>query len=496
MIAHADDTPDLASRYSYLPGDGSVTPSAPYFASARSLDEAVSGASRRLRALATLSGSLTDPLGPEEAARLVEKQALSALGATSAVVVTLGAFPPTVPPTELAIGAKPTLSVVQAIGLPAEVRAALDALPLDAPVPLAEVASDGRPRFLASEEALRAWPQWGAAMIAAGTRSAAIVPVWANGELRGVLGLAWAEPRVFDEDERAFVLTLGVMCAQAIMRSHLRAAELSARHSAERANESKARFVATISHELRTPMTAVMGYAQLIEDGLVGPVSELQKAHLGRVRASGHHLLGLIDDLLGYARVEAGAETVDVEGIVLDDLVEQCLVMVGAPASRKGIGIRVLGKGSGTVIRTDLRKLRQVLVNVIANAVKYTDEGEIVLALRLDGPGSARRVHLEVTDRGRGISREEALHVFEPFWRADGRASADAKGTGLGLWVALQLARLLGGDITVGRSALGEGSTFVVTVPVTYRPADAAHGAHASPPAVAGQAAPAAPPTA
>ena len=482
MIALADDTPDIGSTYSSDVDDVAVAASAPVFDSAHCLDEAVSGASRRLRALATLSGSLTDALGPDEAAHLVEKQALSALGATSAVVVTLGDFPPTGLPAARP-PAKPHLSLVHAIGLPAEVSAALDALPLDARVPLAEVASDGRPRFLASEQALLAYPDWGAAMVGAGARAAAIVPVWANGELRGVLGLAWPEPRVFDEDERAFVLTLGIMCAQAIMRAHLRDAELRARKSAERANESKARFVATISHELRTPMTAVMGYAQLMEVGLDGPVSDLQKAHLGRVRASGHHLLGLIDDLLGYARVEAGVETVEVQGVLLDDLGDQCLVIVGGAASQKGVEIRVTGKGTGVELHTDLRKLRQVLVNVIANAVKYSDAGEVVLALRLEGRGSALRVHFEVTDHGRGLSRDDARHVFEPFWRAAAGSSSDPKGTGLGLSVALQLARLLGGDITVAQSALGEGSTFAVCVPARYRPADAP----VAPPAVAGE---------
>src|SRR6186997_486196 len=101
-------------------------------------------------------------------------------------------------------------------------------------------------------------------MIGACARAAAIVPVWANGELRGVLGLAWPETHQFDDDERAFVITLGVMCAQAIMRAHLKAAELNARLAAEQANESKAHFLATISHELRTPVSAVIGYSALL----------------------------------------------------------------------------------------------------------------------------------------------------------------------------------------------------------------------------------------
>jgi GAF domain-containing protein len=239
--------------------------------------EVVSGASRRLRALAALSGSLTDALSPEQAANLVEKQALSALGATSAVVMTLGHFPPAPVPaaSESESSASATLTMVHAIGLPAAVRSTLEHVPLDAPVPLAEVARLGEPLFMRSESELRRYPDWGGAMIDAGAHAAAIVPVWANGELRGVLGLAWPVPCDFDEDERAFVLTLGVMCAQAIMRAHLRVSERQAREAAEEANRSKTNFLTMISHELRTPMNAVLGYTQLISDEIDGPVSAL-----------------------------------------------------------------------------------------------------------------------------------------------------------------------------------------------------------------------------
>lgn len=433
--------------------------------------DAVSGASRRLRALAALSGSLTDALGPAEAAVLVERQALSALGATSAVVVTLGAFPPPAGATvgeSAAAAAAPKLHVVHAIGLPKEVHAALDELPLDAPVPFAEVARDGGPLFLPDETALLCYPAWGAAMIGAGAGAAAIVPVWANGELRGVLGLAWAEPRVFDEDERAFVLTLGVMCAQAIMRAHLRAGEREAREEAERANQSKARFVATVSHELRTPMNAVLGYTALLADGIDGPVSALQQEHLARVRASGQHLLALIEDLLGYARAEAGEEVVRAEQVLLTDVVEQSLLLVRPLAEQKGLRVRVERPAAAVALHTDLRKLRQILVNVLANAVNFTDAGDVVLLLRVEGIDAAVLVHFEVTDSGRGIAAEAQAHIFEPFWQADPTAVSSAGSTGLGLSVARQLARLLGGDVTLARSAPAQGSTFIVSLPARY----------------------------
>jgi signal transduction histidine kinase len=437
------------------------------------LAEQVSGASARLRALAALSGSLTDALGPQDAANLVEQQALSALGATSAIVVTLGPFPPSA--GEFIAPDSTRLHVVHAIGLPAEVKAALDQLPLDAPVPLAEVARVGVALFLPSERELLLYPAWGAAMIRAGAAAAAIVPVWANGELRGVLGLSWAGARVFDEDERAFVLTLGVMCAQAIMRAHLRDAERQSREEAEHArteaeaaNRSKAHFVATISHELRTPMNAVLGYTELLADEVCGPISALQKDHLERVRASGTHLLELIEDLLGYARIEAGEEVVRAESILLVDVVERSLVLVRPLAEKKGLQIRVEGPDRPIELYTDPRKLCQILVNLLANALKFTHVGHVLLTLRVEGEDTEVKVFFEVLDTGQGISPENHKHVFEPFWQADMRLTRAEGGTGLGLAVARQLARLLGGDVTVRESTIGKGSTFVTMIPARF----------------------------
>src|SRR5206468_2510373 len=176
-----------------------------------------------------------------------------------------------------------------------------------------------------------------------------------------------------------FVLTLGVMCAQAIMRAHLRSAERDARERAEQANQSKARFVATISHELRTPMNAVLGYTALLADEIYGPVSALQKEHIGRVRTSGYHLLGLIEDLLSYARVEAGHEVVNTEQVALVDIIEASLVLVRPLAEKKGLAIRIETPADPIEMITDPRKLRQILINLLANAVKFTETGEIVL---------------------------------------------------------------------------------------------------------------------
>jgi signal transduction histidine kinase len=435
--------------------------------------EEISGASWRLRALAALSGSLTDALSPEEAATLVQQKALSALGASSAVVVTFGPPLGSDPSRPSDVTGPKRLTVLHAIGLPVEVRAALDQLPLDAPVPLAEVARTGQPLFFASKEALREYRDWGPTMIRGGSGAAAVVPVWANGELRGVLGLAWPRARTFDEDERAFVLTLGVMCAQAIMRAHLRAAELKAREDAEEANRSKARFVATVSHELRTPMNAVLGYTALLADEIYGPLSPLQRDHISRVRTSGAHLMGLIEDLLGHARLDAGEEIVRLDPVSLTEIVERSLVLVRPMAEQKGLRLSVEGFAEPLTLHTDARKLCQILVNLLGNAVKFTESGGVTLLVRVEGPVADVRVHFEVTDTGGGIPLLDHEHIFEPFWQADTETARASGSTGLGLSVARRLARLLGGEVAVAASAPERGSTFVLSVPANATPAAA-----------------------
>ena len=429
----------------------------------------VSRTSRALRALATLSGSLTDALSAQDAADLVEQKALSALGATSAIVVTLGAFPsPLTTATEPEPPGDAALHVVHTIGLPAEVRAALDELPLGTPVPFADVARTGDPLFLNSEQALGRYPEWGVAMIAAGARAVAVVPVWANGELRGVLGLAWSEPQVFDEDDRAFVLTLGVMCAQAIMRAHLRDAELRARHAAEQANSSKARFMATISHELRTPMNAILGYTELLRDGIHGEVSAVQRDRLGRVHSSSRYVLHLIEELLGYARLEAAEAVVRPEPADLAGLVEQSVRLVRPVGERKGLRIHVTPPERPVPLHTDARKVCQIVVNLVANAVKFTDEGEVVLAIHATEIEGVQHASIQVTDTGRGISTHDHAQIFEPFWRVDPLSDNADGSTGLGLSIARQLARLLGGDLVIDRSTPGQGSSFSASFPSRY----------------------------
>jgi signal transduction histidine kinase len=215
-------------------------------------------------------------------------------------------------------------------------------------------------------------------------------------------------------------------------------------------------------------MNAVLGYTQLIADEQYGPVTPLQKDHLGRVSASGKHLLGLIEQLLGYARIEAGEEHVRAAPVLLTEIVMQTLGIIRPLAEQKGLQITVEAPDAPVELYTDAVKVRQILINLLANAVKFSERGKVVLAVRVEGLDADVHVRFEVSDSGRGIASEDRQRVFDPFWQANPDQKDAAGGTGLGLSVARQLARLLGGDVAIIDSVLGRGTTFVLSLPVRY----------------------------
>src|SRR5205814_3022399 len=192
----------------------------------------------------------------------------------------------------------------------------------------------------------------------------------------------------------AFVLTLGVMCAQAIMRGHLAAAERHAREIAEHAVRTQGQFLRTMSHELRTPLNAVVGYTQLLSEEIGGQVTPVQKDHLRRARRASEHVLSLIEELMRFARLDAGEEVVRVERIVAADVVEEALDIVRPIAELRGMRIRVeIPADTAIALDTDGLKLRQILVNLVTNAVKYTDVGDVLLFVRVEGLGAAPQVY-------------------------------------------------------------------------------------------------------
>jgi signal transduction histidine kinase len=292
--------------------------------------------------------------------------------------------------------------------------------------------------------------------------SCVFVALRARGRTLGVMSLSTTGTRRrFDDQDRVLIEELAQRVAMAVDNARLHDAERRARAEAEAANQAKSDFLAIMSHELRTPLTAVVGYTELLSDEVVGPVNETQRDHLARVRASSEHLLMLIEDILSYARIEAGRERVHIEEFGLAALLEQAAVIIRPLAEKKAIEFTLAGHDSRTVMRSDPQKVRQIIINLLANAVKFTATGGVRLSARVYDD----RVAFEVADTGPGIAREHLDRVFDAFWQVDQRMTRKAGGTGLGLSVARQLARLLGGDVSV-RSTIGEGSLFIVDLPV------------------------------
>jgi len=234
-----------------------------------------------------------------------------------------------------------------------------------------------------------------------------------------------------------------------------------ARAEAERANNSKTDFLAVMSHELRTPLTAIMGYEELLSDGITGPVTELQRQQLGRINASARHLLGLIDEILTFARVDIGRERVRWESMSVNHTLTDAASLVQPMAADKNLRFVVELLDEDQSIQTDSTKLRQMLVNLLSNGIKFTDKGEVRVGCAVNNS----TLEVRIADTGVGIAAENIEDVFEPFWQAEQTATRKTGGTGLGLSVTRKLARLLGGDVTVA-SRMGAGSTFLLTLPM------------------------------
>jgi signal transduction histidine kinase len=253
-----------------------------------------------------------------------------------------------------------------------------------------------------------------------------------------------------------------VVHAADLQRAQFLEREQEARREAETANRTKGDFLAVMSHELRTPLSAIIGYQELLADGITGPVTELQRHQLGRIKVSARHLLELIDEILTYSRAEAGKEEVQYEVTAVNTMVDDAASLIEPLAADKHVALSVVRLDTPLDIRTDPRKVRQVLVNLLSNAVKFTDaEGAVSLRAHRDGD----TLELTISDTGIGIEPDHLDRIFDPFWQVEQKATRRAGGTGLGLSVSRRLARLLGGDVLV-TSEPGKGSSFTVLLPV------------------------------
>ena len=230
-----------------------------------------------------------------------------------------------------------------------------------------------------------------------------------------------------------------------------------------RANRAKSAFLATMSHELRTPLNAVLGYADLLLAGIPAEIPPPAARQVERIVLASRHLLSVIEEILSHARIEAGRETVESAEVDLAEVLGEAAAIVEPLAAEKGLRFVPPSPDAHlpASIVTDARKLRQILVNLLGNAVKFTAKGEIRFEVEAEGGW----VSFRVRDTGIGIAPADLERIFEPFRQVDEAATRTAGGTGLGLSVSRHLARLLGGDVDV-ESVVGEGSAFTLRLPV------------------------------
>jgi PAS domain S-box-containing protein len=244
------------------------------------------------------------------------------------------------------------------------------------------------------------------------------------------------------------------------------AAELEWRSSeAEMANRAKSEFLAAMSHELRTPLNAIGGYAQLMQLGLSGPLTDQQREQLERIQRSQQHLLGIINDILNFSRIEAGHITYDIGPVPMRDILSIVTPMIAPQAEAKRLQLTV-HDSSAVVALADRAKVEQVLINLLSNAVKFTNEGG---AINVTYGSTQSQVWLSVSDTGIGIPTDQLDSIFTPFVQVGRSLVNPTEGTGLGLSISRDLARAMHGDLTV-ESEEGRGSTFTLTLPSLTSP--------------------------
>ena len=299
--------------------------------------------------------------------------------------------------------------------------------------------------------------------------STVVIPLGSRDRLVGALAMHRRAAGAPSEDTLAFMQSFAQQCGQALERAQLYEAEQNARRDAEEAraradeaNRAKSEFLAAMSHELRTPLNAIGGYAELIDLGVRGPVTQEQHEDLRRIRRSQQHLLGIINDLLNFSRLDAGQIDYEYADVPLEEVFDSVAQMIAPQAAAKDIQFESRPCGPEVVVRVDRMKTEQILINLLSNAVKFTDAGgQVTLQC---GRIGERDVSVDVADSGTGIAADQLERIFEPFVQVGRSLTSTREGAGLGLAISRELARAMGGEISV-TSTLGTGSCFTLKLP-------------------------------
>lgn len=244
-------------------------------------------------------------------------------------------------------------------------------------------------------------------------------------------------------------------------RDRARAEADEARRVAQSANDAKTRFLNMMSHELRTPLGAIGGYAALLEEGIYGTLTEEQSKYIARIRHNQAHLLQLVNELLDLGKIESGGFALKLDAVPVQTVVESVHTMIEPQIRARDLQLQVEVTDPELRFHADRERVEQIVLNVLSNAVKFTPPGGSV---RIMVSPEADKICVGVRDTGVGIPADKLEAVFEAFYQVEDSRSRTYGGTGLGLAISRQLARAMGGDLTV-KSTLGEGSTFSLSLP-------------------------------
>jgi signal transduction histidine kinase/HAMP domain-containing protein len=303
------------------------------------------------------------------------------------------------------------------------------------------------------------------------TASAAAIPLLVGGATIGAIDVQCRQPEAFDPDTVKLLNTLADQLATGVHNARLYDQQRrTAEHLAE-VDRLKTQFLAVMSHELRTPLNTIIGFSKVMLNGLDGPLTDKQEQDLSFIYESGQHLLALIEDILDISQINAGKMRLDVEDVQLPDIVQGAVEAVKPMIEEKPVELQVAIPSDLPLIRADKRRVRQVLLNLLSNAAKFTEAGRILVRARVVEALNANTervepgVEISVSDTGVGIPEDELVHIFKEFTQVDSSSSRDFEGAGLGLPITKKLVELHGGRIWA-ESEVDRGSTFTFVLPV------------------------------
>ena len=303
------------------------------------------------------------------------------------------------------------------------------------------------------------------------TQSLLRMPILVDGEVKGAIGLDNIDrENAFTDTDVRLLTTLASSMSVALEKARLYQQAEEARATANAASAAKSVFLANMSHELRTPLNAIIGFTRIVRKKNEETLPEKHLENLDKVLTSAEHLLGLINTVLDIAKIEAGRMDVHAASFNLQALVDQCAT-IASPLFKPGVTFEKQGSELPLLVDSDQEKIKQIMLNLLSNAAKFTHAGSVTLKAGKITPqgNNPEQIQVSVTDTGIGISNEALGQVFGEFQQADSSTTREYGGTGLGLTISRNLARLLGGELTA-TSELGKGSTFTLTLPMHYQP--------------------------